>query len=92
MAKVAANLWRQVKDKSTTNLREGQNALNSLKLQNSDITKSMYKVTFDASDPINPAKIYYTDMDFTDTSIPVNNVTKLSTCSNDIIRKFVNMV
>ena len=92
MAKVAANLWRQVKGKSTTNLREGQNALNSLKLQNSDITKSMYKVTFDAANPVNPDNIYYTDMDFTDTSIPVNNATQLSTCSNDIIRKFVNMV
>ncbi len=92
MAKVAANLWRQVKGKSTTNLREGQNTLNSLKLQNSDINKSMYKVTFDAVNPVNPDKIYYTDMNFTDTSIPVNNATQLSTCSNDIIRKFVNMV
>lgn len=94
ISKATANLWRNVKGiqaSSVINLQEGLNTLNSLTQRNSDIRKSIYKVVFDVTDPVNPAKIYVTDMSFADTSMPSNGPA-LSTKSNDIIQKFIHMV
>jgi hypothetical protein len=94
ISKATANLWRNVKGiqaSSVINLQEGLNTLNSLTQRNSDIRKSIYKVVFDVRDPVNPAKIFVTDMSFNITVLPANGPA-LSTKSNDIIQKFIHMV
>jgi hypothetical protein len=92
ISKATANLWRQVKGKPTTNFQEGQNVLYSLMQRNEDIKKYIYQVTFDVNDPVNPDKIYFAYMGFTDTSMPTIAMTQLSNCQNDIIRKFIHMI
>lgn len=92
ISKATANLWRNVKGiqaSSVINFQEGQNVLNSLILRNSDISKSIYKVTFDVTDPVNPAQIYITDMSFNGAS---GEEYALSAKTNNIIQKFIHLV
>ena len=90
-----SNVWRNVngiQPSSVINFKEGQNVLNSLTQRNSDINKSIYKVVFDVTDPVNPAKIYVTDVpSFDITELPKNGPA-LSTKSNNVIQKFIHMI
>jgi hypothetical protein len=88
-----ANVWRNVKSVTPViNLQEGLNALNSLMQRNSDISKPIYKVVFDVTDPVNPAKIYVTDVPSFDITALPNNGPALSTKPNDIVQKFIHMI
>lgn len=88
-----ANVWRNVKSVTPViNLQEGLNALNSLMRRNSDIKKPIYKVEFDVTDPVNPAKIYVTDVPSFDITVLPNNGPALSTKPNDIIQKFIHLI
>lgn len=88
-----SNVWRRVNSVSPViNLQEGLNVLNSLTQKNSDISKPIYKVVFDVTDPINPAKIYVTDVPSFDITALPSNGPSLSTKPNDIIQKFVHMI
>ena len=90
-----SNVWRNVngiQPSSVINFKEGQNVLNSLTQRNSDINKPTYKVEFDVTDPVNPAKIYVTNVPSFDITALPNNGPALSTKSNDIIQKFIHMV
>jgi hypothetical protein len=88
-----SNVWRNVKSVTPViNLQEGLNTLNSLTQRNSDIKKSIYKVVFDVTDPVNPAKIYVTDVPSFDITVLTNTGPALSTKPNDIIQKFIHMI
>ena len=88
-----ANVWRNVKSVTPViNLQEGLNALNSLMQRNSDIKKPIYKVVFDVTDPVNPAKIYVTDVPSFDITALPDNGPALSTKPNDIIQKFIHLI
>jgi hypothetical protein len=92
ISRATANLWRAIQSISPViNLQEGQNVLNSLMQRNSDIAKSVYKVVFDVTDPVNPSKIYVTNMSFSATTMPANGVA-LSSGSAHVIQKFIHVI